>query len=121
MKIIPIMKCRNMEKSIFFYTHILDFQLKYPDSSATEWVVDLVNGEAEIQLSIHRGDGVFGCAVNVSVEDVDSLFRKYVERGLDVSGKGGVHKGPLDQSWGMREFYVDVPNGNTLRFGMPIE
>jgi hypothetical protein len=27
-----------------------------------------------------------------------------------------VHQGPLDQSWGIREFYVTDPNGNTLRF-----
>jgi len=27
-----------------------------------------------------------------------------------------VHEGPIDQSWGTREFYVDDPDGNTLRF-----
>ena len=121
MKIIPIMKCRNMERSLFFYTNILDFELKYPDISATDWVIDLINEDAEIQLSIHRGDSVFGAAVNVRVGNVDELFKKYLGRGLKVPSKGGVHGGPLDQTWGMREFYVDDPNGNTLRFGMPIE
>jgi hypothetical protein len=28
---------------------------------------------------------------------------------------------PIDQSWGMREFYVTDPSGNTLRFGKFIE
>ena len=39
-------------------------------------------------------------------------------RGLDPSGKpdSPVHQGPLDQTWGTREFYVDDPDGNTLRF-----
>jgi hypothetical protein len=27
-----------------------------------------------------------------------------------------VHEGPLDQTWGTREFYVDDPDGNTIRF-----
>jgi hypothetical protein len=27
-----------------------------------------------------------------------------------------VHEGPIDQTWGTREFYVDDPDGNTLRF-----
>jgi hypothetical protein len=27
-----------------------------------------------------------------------------------------VHAGPIDQTWGTREFYVDDPDGNTLRF-----
>jgi uncharacterized glyoxalase superfamily protein PhnB len=26
---------------------------------------------------------------------------------------------PLDQTWGMREFYVHDPDGNTLRFSAP--
>ena len=123
MKIIPIIKCRNMKESISFYTGILDFQLKDPGSTDEDWVVDLINGEAEIQLSILEGDGGFRMAVNVLVDDVDGLFKKYVERGLDTSNKEGspVHQGPVDQSWGMREFYVTDSNGNTLRFGKPIE
>jgi catechol 2,3-dioxygenase-like lactoylglutathione lyase family enzyme len=123
MKAIPIMKCKDMEKSLSFYTGVLDFELRDPGSSPKDWVIDLVNGEAEIQLSILGGDGVFGSAVNIRVEDVDGLFRKYKARGLDTSGKkeSPVHQAPLDQSWGMREFYVDDPNGNTLRFGKAIE
>jgi hypothetical protein len=27
-----------------------------------------------------------------------------------------VHEGPIEQTWGTREFYVDDPDGNTLRF-----
>ena len=40
-----------MKESISFYTEILDFKLKYPGSSSEDWVIDLINGEAEIQLS----------------------------------------------------------------------
>ena len=29
---------------------------------------------------------------------------------------GMVHEGPINQTWGTREFYVDDPDGNTLRF-----
>jgi uncharacterized glyoxalase superfamily protein PhnB len=81
-------------------------------------IADLVIGEAEIQLSVLSGDSVFECAINVLVDDVDELFSTLVHRGLDTSGKKSspVHQGPLDQTWGMREFYVNDPNGNTLRF-----
>jgi len=27
-----------------------------------------------------------------------------------------VHQGPVDQTWGAREFYADDPSGNTVRF-----
>ncbi len=123
MKIIPIIKCRDMERSISFYTGVLDFELKDPNSSAKDLVVDLIKEEAEIQLSVLGGDSEFGIAVNVRVDDVDELFKKYVERGLDTSNKKGspVHLGPINQSWGMREFYVTDPDGNTLRFGIPAE
>jgi hypothetical protein len=46
------------------------------------------------------------------------LFRKFRERGLATPGNPDapqmVHEGPIDQSWGTREFYVDDPDGNTL-------
>ena len=53
-------------------------------------------------------------------ERVDALFRKFRERGLHTPGNPDapekVHEGPIDQSGGPREFYVDDPDGNTLRF-----
>ena len=120
MKAIPIMRCKNMRESLLFYTKVLDFQIKYPGDTASEPVVTVVNGNAEIQLSIV--DGVYGNPINIRVDDIDRLFKKYLERGLGTSPKkdSPVHQGPLDQTWGMREFYVNDPNGNTLRFGMPI-
>lgn len=56
------------------------------------------------------------------VKDVDGLFRKYVERGLDTTGHedSPVHRGPVNQTWGIREFYVTDADGNTLRFGEPL-
>jgi uncharacterized glyoxalase superfamily protein PhnB len=119
MKIVPILKIRNMEEAVSFYTRILDFELKYPDEPLNEWGVDLVNGESEIVLSCT--DGFFGVTINVYVAEVDMLFAKYIERGLDVSAKkeSPVHQGPLNQTWGTREFYVTDASGNTLRFVAP--
>ncbi|WP_420150821.1 bleomycin resistance protein [Spirosoma sp.] len=122
MKLIPLFKCRNMPEAITFYTTILDFTLKYPHASASDWVVNLVNGVAELQLTTLESDTLFGNVANVRVLDVDTLFRYYVARGLDASGRENspVHHDPVDQTWGMREFYVTDPSGNTLRFGQPI-
>ena len=124
MKMIPLFKCRDMKEAIHFYTVILDFELKYPnDVSSDDWVVDLINGEAELMLTILEGDARAGSVVNVRVNDLDGLFEKYKSRGLDTSNREGspVHQGPTDQSWGMREFYVTDKAGNTLRFGKPIQ
>ena len=75
---------------------------------------------AQLFLSSHRGDGAFGQAIVITVAGIDELFRKFRQRGLQTPGNPdapqAVHEGPIDQSWGTREFYVDDPDGNTLRF-----
>ena len=85
MKMIPVLKCKHMAESIAFYTNILDFKLKYSEASTKDMVVDLVNGKAEIQLSILGGDGAFGTAINIRVENVDELFEKYVKKNFNAS------------------------------------
>lgn len=116
MQLVPLMRCRNMRRSLDFYTNVLDFAIKYPDSTADDDFVTIINDQAEIELSV--SDGTTGTILNIQVEDVDALFEKYVSRGLDTSGKkqSPVHQGPLDQTWGMREFYVTDSDGHTLRF-----
>ena len=56
----------------------------------------------------------------VTTNDVDGLFRRFRERGPMTPGNPEaptlVHEGPIDQTWGSREFYVEDPDGNTLRF-----
>jgi catechol 2,3-dioxygenase-like lactoylglutathione lyase family enzyme len=119
MKTIPILRCLDMQEAIDFYTNVLDFKLKYSNASAADWVVDLINGEAELALTRLEGDQRLDVNIYVRVEEVDNLFRKYVSRGLRVPNNpdSPVHNGPIDQTWGMREFYVTDPSGNTLRFG----
>ena len=123
MKIIPVLKCKDMNESLLFYINILGFEHKYTDTAPIFPVINLIKDDIEIQLSILGGDGVFGTAINVQTDDVDKLFKTFVQRGLDTSNKNEspVHQTPLNQTWGTREFYVTDPNGNTLRFGTPIK
>ena len=118
-KIIPLFKCRDLKQAVAFYTGVLDFELKYSFEPEDNWGgADLVKDGAELQLTTHESERLFGSVVNVWVDDVDGLFQKYVGRGLDTSFKkeSPVHQGPLDQTWGTREFYVTDSDGNTLRF-----
>lgn len=121
MAIIPTVRCRNMSKSLAFYTGVLDFERIDGDDDLTDPSFSLlVRGSDRLILSSHRGDGVVGQAIVVTTNDADALFRQYRERGLRTPGNPdapqAVHEGPIDQSWGTREFYVDDPDGNTLRF-----
>jgi catechol 2,3-dioxygenase-like lactoylglutathione lyase family enzyme len=121
MSIIPTVRCKRMEASIAFYTKILDFKLVDGDDESKDPCFMVLMREGSLLfLSSHRGDGEFGQAIAVLTDDVDSLFRNFRMRGLQTPGNPDaptmVHEGPIDQSWGTREFYVDDPDGNTLRF-----
>ena len=87
MKMILIFRCRSMKEAISFYTSILDFELKEAGASPDDWVVALKNGDAELLLTSLEGDQKIGIAANVLVDDIDTLFEKYVKRGLDTYAK----------------------------------
>jgi catechol 2,3-dioxygenase-like lactoylglutathione lyase family enzyme len=121
MAIIPTVRCSNMQRSLAFYTTVLDFERVDGDDGTSDPSFSVLMREgAPIFLSSHGGDGEFGQAVAVLTNDVDAMFRKFQSRGLQTPGNPDaprmVHEGPIDQSWGTREFYVDDPDGNTLRF-----
>jgi len=119
MTLIPTVRCSSMRRSLAFYTQVLDFTREgvWPSEDDPAFAVLKRDGD-EMHLSSHSGDGVFGQAVVIVTNDADSAFSFYKSRGLDPSHKpqSPVHQGPLDQTWGTREFYVDDPDGNTMRF-----
>ena len=109
-----------MATSIAFYTTVLDFECASGADDDDPSFAVLTRGGDRLFLSSHRGDGEFGQAVAVLVDDV---FQKLRSRGLKTPGNPNspVHEGPTDQTWGTREFYVDDPDGNTLRFTQVVE
>ena len=115
MKFVPLLRCRDMHEAIDFYTRILGFRIRGGDSP-DDGVVDITNGDAVLQLSTF--DGRENIAVNVVVDDVDEHWSEIIGRGFVPPDRpeSPVHRGPLDQTWGSREFYIDDPSGNTLRF-----
>jgi len=107
-----------MKQSISFYVDVLDFELvgTWPESGSPAFSI-LQREGAEVHLSTHSGDGVFGTVFSIIVGDINHLYTRYLERGLDASNKreSPVHQKPTDQTWGTREFYIDDPSGNTIR------
>lgn len=119
MAIIPTVRCRNMRSSIAFYTAVLDFERVDSNQSIDDpSFCVLTRAGDRLFLSSHHGDGEYGQAVVVETKNVDELFQVFRRRGLRTPGNDNspVHEGPTNQSWGSREFYVDDPDGNTLRF-----
>lgn len=125
MKIVPVIKCRDLDRSLRFYTTILDFERRWPGSEereAANGVIDLSKDGADLQLSRHAGDGVFGSLSRIFVDDVDERYATFRARGLDTTlrPESPVHTAPVDQTWGLREFALTDPDGNGLCFCAPI-
>jgi uncharacterized glyoxalase superfamily protein PhnB len=116
MTMVPLFLVGDMRGAVDFYTRILDFELP-PWDSPGDPVVSLLRGEAELMLTSLPTDQAARVNAHLIVADVDALFARWVGRGLDQSHRteSPVHLGPVDQSWGTREFYVTDPFGNTLR------
>jgi catechol 2,3-dioxygenase-like lactoylglutathione lyase family enzyme len=126
MKMVPVIKSSDLERSVHFYTVILDFERKWPAEEERETangVAHLVRNGAELQISRHAGDGVFGSLNRVFVDDVDERYATFRKRGLDTTRRpeSPIHTAPVDQTWGLREFSVTDPDGNGLCFCAPIK
>jgi catechol 2,3-dioxygenase-like lactoylglutathione lyase family enzyme len=113
---VPLFRVADMRRALDFYTRRLDFAVA-PGDGADDPVVSLLRDDSELMLTRLPADQVARVAAHLLVEDVDALFARWSGRGLDQSHRteSPVHLGPVDQSWGTREFYVTDPDGNTLR------
>lgn len=120
-KIVPVIKSSDLGKSVRFYTEVLDFERKWPkeaDLETANGVAYLSRDGAELLLSRHAGDGVFGSLNRVFVDNVDERYATFVKRGLDTTRRpeSPIHTAPVNQTWGLREFAVTDPDGNGLCF-----
>ena len=121
MAVVPVIRCSRIRRSVDFYTRILDFTRADDDDPTDPAHVMLRRAGDLVFLSSHTGDGEFGQHVVVMCVDVDALFKRFVERGLvPPDRESPIHHGPVEQSWGTKDFAVDDPDGNTIIFSEPL-
>ena len=125
MSIEPFIHCSDIISSLSFYTKLLDFkvvQAPDPDPEAfMSMYAYLQRGDSGIHLSQHAGDGVFGNVIYVRVNNIDDMYSAFLNNGLKVQDKSGITMEPVEQTWGMKEFYVADPDGNHIRFGQQVD
>jgi catechol 2,3-dioxygenase-like lactoylglutathione lyase family enzyme len=112
--LVPTFHVRDVEKALAFYTGVLDFQTASVMKPEAPFYAILTRGSDELHLSLHPDRG--RCSAIVICDDVDALFESFKKNGLIVPSRpdSPVHEGPLNQTWGTREVYIDDPDGNTL-------
>ena len=117
--LIPILIVRDMPEAISFHTQVLDFRFAFAWPKEAPTYAGLTRGADEMHLALTPGSDRYGhCSAMVLCDDVDAVFATFTARGLSIPTRPNspVHEGPLDQSWGTREVYIDDPSGNTLIF-----
>ena len=128
MSIEPFVKCSDITRSLAFYTGVLDFEVSIaPDPDPQAFMsryCQLRRAGDLLHLSSHAGDGEFGNVLYIRVEDLDTLYDRFLARGLsaiDSDRYPCVCIKPVRQTWGMKEFSVRDPDGNKLTFGQSID
>jgi catechol 2,3-dioxygenase-like lactoylglutathione lyase family enzyme len=117
--LIPVLIVRDISEAITFLTQLLDFELAFASPEEAPFYAVLTRGSDELHLNLTPAHGRFGGAsVIILSDDVDMLLTRFKARGLSLPTRANspVHEGPVDQSWGTREVYIDDPSGNTLVF-----
>ena len=127
MSIEPTIKCKEISAALKFYTEILDFiVVQPPDPEPDSFMSKYALLEREgclVHLSSHDGDGVFGNVIYVRVNDINPLYRQFVNNGLNTQTPNeypSLRIPPVEQTWGMKEFSVTDPDGNKITFGHQI-
>jgi catechol 2,3-dioxygenase-like lactoylglutathione lyase family enzyme len=117
--LIPVLIVRDMEEATAFLTGVLDFELAVALPRDAPFYAVLTRGGDELHLQLAPDPGCYprGSAI-VVCDDVDAVFASFIGKGLSVPTKADspVHAGPLEQTWGTREVYIDDPSGNTMIF-----
>ena len=118
--IVPTLDVSSLGQSLTFYVERLGFELRWGWSDGDGFeggeptFVCIASGDAVLFLA--QGDVGSGARLFIEVpfvEEVDEL----AERLTDLR-----FKSPLtDEPWGSREFSIEDPDGNELRFSCPLD
>jgi uncharacterized glyoxalase superfamily protein PhnB len=111
---VPLLHVSNSAAAVAFYCDKLGFKLQFqhrPEGAEADPCYMGISRDAVwMHLSSFSGDGVAGNVANLMVDDVDTLHKEFVAKGVRID------LAPTDQSWGTREMYVKDADGNCLRF-----
>ena len=118
-RIVPILNAQDIARAKQFYCDVLgaDLVAEHRDGDGPDdpSYCSFVLMGAELHFSSTPGEGGKGIPIYVYYDDVDGIGAK-----VQAARPDAVRIAPVDQTWGMRECYIEDPDGNVLRFGHPI-
>jgi transcriptional regulator with XRE-family HTH domain/catechol 2,3-dioxygenase-like lactoylglutathione lyase family enzyme len=108
----PGFAVRDMDRAVAFYTTNLGFRVSFRNDG----VYTIVRrDEVEIGLGLDRsGEKAGRGSCYLKLTGVDAVHAEFLSNGV------GMTHDLKDENYGMREFMITDPDGNTVNFGEPI-
>src|SRR6201999_1419985 len=107
----PILGTRDIKRAIEFYTQRLGFQLAFGDKTDPPNYVGFRRDPVELHMQFQFEHEMGTIRLRFLVEDPDTLFNEYRQRGIECSLDG-----IRDTPWGTREFALYDLDRNALTF-----
>ena len=111
---IPVLHVTSATAAERYYCSGLGFTRRFaycPDEPKPDpCYMGLERDGVVFHISSFLGDGAPGGIATFVVDDLDGLHAELLGRGVAIDVE------PTDQSWGVREMYVQDPDGNSIRF-----
>jgi catechol 2,3-dioxygenase-like lactoylglutathione lyase family enzyme len=107
----PILGTREIQRAIEFYTKQLGFKLAFGDKADPPNYVGFRRDAVVLHMQFQYEHEMGTIRLRLLVEDPDTLFNEYRQRGVECSPNG-----IRDTPWGTREFALYDLDRNALTF-----
>lgn len=110
-KIMPIIPLSDVPAGIAWYRDVLGFSINYAQHDLG--VMDRDSVRLLLVARTPQHTGIASC--DTYIRDADALYQELLAKGAHIPAP------PVSQPWGLREFHVIDPEGNTLTFSQTFE
>jgi uncharacterized glyoxalase superfamily protein PhnB len=111
-RLVPMLQTLDMDRTVTWYESVLGFRRE--DEQINGWCSLRRDGVTIMFMTnAHLGDPHATATQYITVDDIDALWES-------VKAHCKAEWGPVDMSYGLREFAIRDPNGYLLSFGSPI-
>jgi catechol 2,3-dioxygenase-like lactoylglutathione lyase family enzyme len=121
LQITPCLSARDVDGMVRFFVEVLGFKAwvhQWDYAYVQREAAAVRIGKASEGPEERHEAGPRAFLMYIDVRDVDAVVEEIRPR-LLAAGMAAGH-GPKDQSWGQREFWVEVPEGGLVLFGQEI-
>jgi catechol 2,3-dioxygenase-like lactoylglutathione lyase family enzyme len=119
-QVTPFLHVQDLDAALSFFVDLLGFAVPYRQPGYAYVHRDTVGFRLlESKEATIKPRGAGGFAYYIDVRDVDAVVAELTPRLAPLPPEDV--QGPVDQSYGQREFMIRAPDGGILVFGQAIE